>query len=323
MIKDLPDYTKLISVNVEIPEIDVGPVNVGYYKVAPADLPDGTRTALITDVKGRLIVVQQEKDRTVETAAGKFVRVKGYATDEVPVTFSGQTIDVGRYNLAPADLADNTRTPLLTDIKGRPIVVIYGAVSVTGTVDISTLPAILESLSSMWYDRSPLDILKSFEGLSLAPHSQAQRWVYTVPDLCKAYVELLCGELYRTVAPSSGVADASIIITLQKSSSAVEEVVAFTTICNATVGTINQFHIPQNMVLYAKDIIRAYTLDNNAGGAITYRISMKATEFSRLAVGAFTGESDIQTQIDLTYDLTQISADGDATISLTYEVEVI
>lgn len=86
MPSDLPDYTRLISVNVEIPEVEVGPVNVGWYKAAPADLPDGTRGPLLTDVKGRLIIVQYEKDRTVETASGKFVRVKGPATDEVPAT---------------------------------------------------------------------------------------------------------------------------------------------------------------------------------------------------------------------------------------------
>jgi hypothetical protein len=65
MPSDLPDYTKLISVNVAIPEVEVGPVNVGWYKAAPADLPDGTRGPLLTDVKGRLIVVQYEKDRTI------------------------------------------------------------------------------------------------------------------------------------------------------------------------------------------------------------------------------------------------------------------
>jgi len=89
---DLPDYTRMIAVNVDIPEVEVGPVNVGIYYSAPADLPDETRTPVLTDVKGRLVVVQLEKDRTVETAAGKFVRVKGYATDVVPVSLTDQEI---------------------------------------------------------------------------------------------------------------------------------------------------------------------------------------------------------------------------------------
>lgn len=89
---DLPDYTKYVALNVDIPESDVGPANVGIYESAPADLPDGTRAPLLTDIKGRLIVVQYEKDRTVETLAGKFVRIKGFASDEVPITISGQDI---------------------------------------------------------------------------------------------------------------------------------------------------------------------------------------------------------------------------------------
>jgi len=47
----------MIAVNVDIPEVEVGPVNVGIYYSAPADLPDGTRTPLLTDVKGRPIIV--------------------------------------------------------------------------------------------------------------------------------------------------------------------------------------------------------------------------------------------------------------------------
>lgn len=62
---DLPDYTRLVTVNVNIPEVQIGAVNIGMYKTAPADLPDGSRTPLITDVKGRLIVVQYAKDRTI------------------------------------------------------------------------------------------------------------------------------------------------------------------------------------------------------------------------------------------------------------------
>jgi len=89
---DLPDYTRLITVNVEIPEVQIGAVNVGRYAVSPADLPDGTRTPVLTDIKGHLIVVQYQKDRTVETAAGKYVRVKGHASDEVPVTLTDQEI---------------------------------------------------------------------------------------------------------------------------------------------------------------------------------------------------------------------------------------
>jgi len=57
MPSDQPDYTRLVTVNVDIPEVQVGPVNVGKYAASPADLPDGTRTPILTDIKGRIVVV--------------------------------------------------------------------------------------------------------------------------------------------------------------------------------------------------------------------------------------------------------------------------
>jgi len=109
---DLPDYTRLVTVNVNIPEVQIGAVNVGIYKTSPADLPDGTRTPLITDVKGRLTIVQYEKDRTV-----------------------------GIYKAAPPDLSDLTKTQLLTDIKGRAIVVqLEKDRTITGNVNVIIKP---------------------------------------------------------------------------------------------------------------------------------------------------------------------------------------
>jgi hypothetical protein len=87
---DLPDYTKLIAISVAIP--DMASVNAGRYVLVPIDLDDDTRTPLLTDIKGRIIVAQYEKDRTVETASGKFVRVKGYDSDTVPVSWINQSV---------------------------------------------------------------------------------------------------------------------------------------------------------------------------------------------------------------------------------------
>lgn len=57
---DLPDYTEYITVTTEIPEADVGPVNVLRYVVDPADLTDGERAALLGDIKGRAIVIVRQ-----------------------------------------------------------------------------------------------------------------------------------------------------------------------------------------------------------------------------------------------------------------------
>jgi hypothetical protein len=80
MASDLPDYTRLVAVNVEIPDVQIGPVKVGEYKASPADLPDGTKTLLLTDVKGRAVVVQYEKDRTVTNVVEiNHSKIKGVA----------------------------------------------------------------------------------------------------------------------------------------------------------------------------------------------------------------------------------------------------
>lgn len=57
MPTDLPDYTRMMAVNVEITEPEVGPVNVARYQAAPGDLTEGDRAPLLSDVKGRPIVI--------------------------------------------------------------------------------------------------------------------------------------------------------------------------------------------------------------------------------------------------------------------------
>jgi len=111
-VGDLPDYHSYVTpVTVNIPAGEEPESRVAKYQTAPADLPDGSLAYLLTDVKGRLIVVQHEKDRTVETASGKYVRVKGPATDEVPATIetlSGKFVRVKgpATDAVPVSLAD-------------------------------------------------------------------------------------------------------------------------------------------------------------------------------------------------------------------------
>jgi len=56
-IKDLPDYTKLIAVNVAVPDVNIGPLKTVKYQVTPGDLADGDKAYILSDVKGRPIVV--------------------------------------------------------------------------------------------------------------------------------------------------------------------------------------------------------------------------------------------------------------------------
>ena len=56
MSPGLPKFTRYMNVNVQIPEAEAGPVNVGRYLSVPTDLTDKERGPLLVDVKGRLIV---------------------------------------------------------------------------------------------------------------------------------------------------------------------------------------------------------------------------------------------------------------------------
>jgi len=109
-MSDLPDYTKYISFNVNVPETQAGMAYVAEYDSTPEDIVDGHKAPLLVDIKGRLYVVQYEKDRSVETLTGKFVRVKGHLTDAVPVSlaagdFGGSPLaEYFRYNFTRVDV---------------------------------------------------------------------------------------------------------------------------------------------------------------------------------------------------------------------------
>jgi len=57
MGRDMPDHTRFIAVNVDIPEIDVGPVNCAVHVTTPTPVSEGARTGLLVDSYGRLYVV--------------------------------------------------------------------------------------------------------------------------------------------------------------------------------------------------------------------------------------------------------------------------
>jgi len=109
---DLPDYTRWVSVNVTIPPSESGPTYVAKYQSSPGDITDGQLAPMLIDIKGRLYVVQFEKDRTVETLTGKYVRIKGYDTDEVKVN----NIDVALSTIA----SQTTLSALNTKIPSDP-----------------------------------------------------------------------------------------------------------------------------------------------------------------------------------------------------------
>lgn len=98
MPTDLPDYTRLIAVNVEIPEVEVGPVNVGLYSETPSDLPDGTRTPLLTDIKGRAIIVVKQLT-AADLQAEVIARPKGGVLEKGSVTTTASYVTVANHTV--------------------------------------------------------------------------------------------------------------------------------------------------------------------------------------------------------------------------------
>lgn len=138
MSADLPDYHSYVTpVTVNIPPGETPQTWIAKYQSAPADLPDNSLGPLLIDIKGRLYVVQYEKDRTVETASGKFVRVKGPGTDEVPATV--ETL-AGKFVRVKGAATDEIPVTLsLQEIIPRPKGGILAKGSVTTTASYATV----------------------------------------------------------------------------------------------------------------------------------------------------------------------------------------
>lgn len=118
MPSDLPDYTRLVIVNVDIPDVNVGPVKVGQYFSIPAVLSDEEWGSLLVDQYGRLAVVLD-----VDTSEDKV-----------------GPVNVARYQSAPGDIEDGARAPLLVDVKGRIVVVQHEKDRTITSGDINVRP---------------------------------------------------------------------------------------------------------------------------------------------------------------------------------------
>jgi len=117
-LADLPDYTRYIALNVDIPAAQQPAGDPGKYQSSPVDVSDGSRTPLLTDVKGRPIVVLYQG-----AAETNVIQVKP-----------------GRYLASPPDLTDTDRISLLTDIKGRVIAKIYQGTQVSEILQVTVRP---------------------------------------------------------------------------------------------------------------------------------------------------------------------------------------
>jgi len=117
-LADLPDYTRYIALNVDLPPTQQPAGDPGKYQSSPADVSDGSRTPLLTDVKGRPIVVLYQG-----AAESNIIQVKP-----------------GQYLASPPDLTDTDRISFITDIKGRVIAKIYQGTEVGDILQVIARP---------------------------------------------------------------------------------------------------------------------------------------------------------------------------------------
>jgi len=118
MAGDLPDYTRYIALNVDLPPSQQPAGDPGKYQSSPVDVSDGSRTPLLTDVKGRPIVVLYQG-----AAAENIIQVKP-----------------GQYLASPPTLTDSDRVSILTDVNGRVIAKIYQGTAVSEILQVTVRP---------------------------------------------------------------------------------------------------------------------------------------------------------------------------------------
>lgn len=128
-----------------------------------------------------------------------------------------------------------------------------------------------------WYDRNPSNVIKSYFGWNIAPHTLTERWTYTVPNGRKCLIESLeiaAIRLTQSAAPV-GFIDGKVIIT----DGAVSGVMTSVSLLDNTIGAKSQSNLGHGMLAFAGNVINAHTQDASTSGTVIYRIALKGTEF--------------------------------------------
>jgi len=127
-----------------------------------------------------------------------------------------------------------------------------------------------------WYDRNPVVQNNYYTGV-VVPHTETERWTYTVPAGKKAMVEHLSLFMRRTTAPTT-VGLAALIIYYRPSSGG-ETILCGIEFSDATAETYRALALGHNITMLAGDRLRAATFDLSTGGYVKYVAAAKVVEF--------------------------------------------
>lgn len=134
----------------------------------------------------------------------------------------------------------------------------------------------ISSGKAAFYDRNPLDVQKNASN-TVAPHTQVQRWIYTVPAARKAQVTHLESFAHRvTVATTASQATMYNKITPSGGSTLVT---AECTFYGNNIDSGNDHTIGTNVLLLAADAIESDDLDASTAGTVQLSSNLQATEF--------------------------------------------
>jgi hypothetical protein len=128
-----------------------------------------------------------------------------------------------------------------------------------------------------WYDRNPSSQWLGFFNNNTPPHSDTQRWTYTVPSGKKAMLEYASAYVRRSAAATTvGRVQASIRVT---PSGGGVHTITIAQILTNNVGDSDRMDLGQGFLLFAGDKIEGYTEDTSTGGTVNILLRAKLTEF--------------------------------------------
>lgn len=128
-----------------------------------------------------------------------------------------------------------------------------------------------------WYDRNPTQITLWYTVNIQSPHSQTQRWTYTVPSGKKAMLEALDGLIcIQSAATTPG--RRKIMVQLTKAGGGSAQIFNLQIITN-NVGDIQTKALGTSILLLSGDTLSGFTADESTGGTVDYRLMAKLTEF--------------------------------------------
>jgi len=128
-----------------------------------------------------------------------------------------------------------------------------------------------------WYDRNPVNVVKTWYMFEQAPHALAERWEYEVPTGKMAYVEVLQTKVVRTKAASSASYAGCWIKYTPNGESFSNFLESF--IITNTVGDKDEKTLGQSMLIFAGDKLEGETYDLSTGGECYLLVNAKITEF--------------------------------------------